>query len=524
MSRRLYNVGIYVRLSQESKNYRGIEESFSIENQIAVLEKFVDMTPGWSRTRIYVDDGASGANFNRRGFQDMMEDVRQGRINLVLVKDLSRFGRNYLETGRLLEEELPALGCRFVALSDVIDTQTGENDILPFLNAVNDFHIREVSERVKSVFAAKAKDGHKLTGVAPYGYDRDLNDRTRLSTDEYAAGNVRRMFALRAQGMGYSAIAGAFNKDGILPPRLYYYKRQGRETKAVCIGVWTTRTVKLMLNNEIYIGSTVSMKRGARSYRDSREYRRDESEWIKAGDTHAPIVDIKTWDKVQKLNQAAKAKMEHCKPPRPNPFAGLLICSDCKTKMNRIKRTYVCSVYQRSGGTACSNHRLSENNLKALALEHIQKIAGQLDIDRHAMLINIRERLTERYKSDNSDTEKRQRMTEQKLYTLENQRDRLYEDKVYGIISAETFCTLASDIEKRQIQAENELERMRQLSQKTAEKLNGIANLIEESSALHEIDRELLESLIDKIEIGAQIMLDGRPAQELRIFYKHAGL
>ena len=169
MSDKLYNVGIYIRLSKEGAAYdRG--ESQSIENQQAMLSKFISMMPGWVEKRTYIDDGATGGHFNRQGFQDMMIDVRKGEVNLILVHDLSRFGRNYIEAGKYLEEELPALGCRFVAIADGIDTESGENDILPFLNAINDFYLKDISDKIKATFQLKAKKGHKLTGTAPYGY------------------------------------------------------------------------------------------------------------------------------------------------------------------------------------------------------------------------------------------------------------------------------------------------------------------------------------------------------------------
>ena len=206
MSDKLYNVGIYIRLSRENTAYAD-GDSMSIENQQSILSKVISMMPGWVETRTYIDNGASGGNFNRRGFRDMMTDVRNGDINLVLVHDLSRFGRNYLESGKYLEEELPSLGCRFVALTDGIDTDTGENDIMPFLNAMNDYYLKNISDRIKAVFHAKAKDGQKLTGTAPYGYMRNPDDNTRLIVDDYAAAVVRRIFEMRADGMGYTKIA-----------------------------------------------------------------------------------------------------------------------------------------------------------------------------------------------------------------------------------------------------------------------------------------------------------------------------
>ncbi|MCL2618047.1 MAG: recombinase family protein [Defluviitaleaceae bacterium] len=346
MSGKLYNVGVYIRLSQADKR---ADESVSVENQRAMLSQFVSHMPNWILARTYVDEGVSGGNFDRKGFRRMMEDVRGGIINLVLVKDLSRFGRNYLEAGRYIEEELPTCGCRFVALCDNIDTETGDNDILPFLNVMNDFYLRDCSERVKAGIRARAQDGRKLSGVAPYGYVRKPDDRSRLAVDEAAATIVRRIFTLRADGLGYTAIAGILNRDGVAAP---------------VASIWATRTVKLMLNNEVYIGNTVSLKRGTRSYRDSRTFLRDEREWVRADNTHAPIIERPLWNNVQQMNLAARAKMANARAPRPNLFAGLLVCRDCGMKMNRAKNLYHCSTYRRSGNAACSKHEILEGELK----------------------------------------------------------------------------------------------------------------------------------------------------------------
>jgi len=190
MSDKLYNVGIYIRLSKENAGRVG-NDSMSIETQQIMLSKFVDMMPGWVETRTYIDNGASGGNFDRQGFQDMMNDVRSGIINLVLAKDLSRFGRNYLEAGRYLEDELPSLGCRFVALSDGIDTETGENDIMPFLNAMNDHYLKSMSEKIKAAFVIKAQNGQRPLGIPPFGYMKSPADKSRLVIASIEAARAR---------------------------------------------------------------------------------------------------------------------------------------------------------------------------------------------------------------------------------------------------------------------------------------------------------------------------------------------
>lgn len=534
-----YNVAIYIRLSRESTNYRN-EDSFSIENQQAMLSKFITMMPGWVEKRIYIDNGASGANFKRKGFQDMIEDVRQGIINLVLVKDLSRFGRNYLETGKFLEEKLPALGCRFVALSDGVDTETGENDIAPFLNAMNDFYIKNLSDRVKSVLTAKAKDGQKVSGIAPYGYARDQEENTRLIVDEYAAGVVRRIFEIRAKGVGYAAITKILNKDNVLPPRLYYFRRQNRVTNAICSDTWSIRTVKLILNNEIYIGNTISFKRRVRSYRDNRVVQNYENDWIKVENTHKPIIGKGLWQTVQQINNAAKERFAGSREPQLSLFSGILFCADCHTKMGYVVNTtrykngriakyggYTCRTHTQSGGSLCSWHKLSERNLSELVLGHIKEMAGMIALDEGRMLQSLREQLIDAYKADKFKRIKEQRELEQQLYILETQLDQLYEDKVSGVISVNEFVAVMEKAEAQHLEIEDRLSTLTQAIEQIEEKLgdiNELLKLIKENSIPNEVDRNLIECLIEKIEIGESSVVDGVKKHDVRIFYKYVGL
>ena len=331
MNDKLYNVGMYLRLSRENTEYDGYE-SLSLENQEEMLSKFVAMVPGWVERRVYIDNGASGGNFDRQGFRDMMGDIRSGVINLVLVQDLSRFGRNYLETGRYLEEELPALGCRFVALADGIDTADGENDLMLILNAMNDFYLKNISDKIKSVFEAKAKAGHKLTGTAPYGFMRDPIDKTRLVVDQYAAGIVTRIFVMRAEGLGYGKIVSALNADEIPPPRLYYYQRNNCEPSATCSKIWQFHVLRKMLRDEHYLGHTVSL-RYTRNYRSSKGKKRDKDEWLKVNGTHEAIIDTELWGKVQEVNERQSKWVENAREPQTYLFSGKIFCADCHVIM-----------------------------------------------------------------------------------------------------------------------------------------------------------------------------------------------
>ena len=534
MAEKLYFVGIYTRLSHESGNYRNTDESFSIENQITMLQKFVEMMPDWIETRIYIDDGATGGNFNRKGFQDMMNDVKSGVINLVLVKDLSRFGRNYLETGRYLEEELPSLGCRFVALTDNIDTKSGENDILPFLNAINDFYIKDISKKIRSVMKEKAKNGHWLTGIPPYGYDRDTNQRSQLIIDDYAATVVKRIFSLRALGMGYFKIVSLLNNDKILPPRLYHYHKQRRVTKAITSEVWTIFSVRAILHNEVYIGNTVSLKRGSRSYRDKRTKKRDESEWIRVNNTHPPIISINMWDNVQEVNQSSKKTFSTRRKPQTSLFSGLLFCSNCGVSMGYKLRkvtkkdgdisdysSYYCRTHTKSGQSTCSSHIIQEFKLKSLVLEHIQSLAVGLTLDESDILVRLKKSLLGKQNVDKIYQTCQRNLLEQKRDSLEFQIDQLYEKKVFGVLSAEKFAESIRDVEVEQNVVIEMLEALNKDYKDVTTTLDNItkwSNLIKEAATISEVDREVLTNLIDRIEIGERIVINNKLTQDVTIY------
>ena len=534
MSYALYNVGIYVRLSKEDNRYG---DSVSIENQTAMLSDFITHMPGWTEERLYIDEGASGGNFNRKGFQDMMEDVREGLINLVLVKDLSRFGRNYLEAGHYLEEELPALGCRFVALVDGIDTGEGENDIIPFLNAINDFYLKDLSDRIKLVLTAKAKEGQKLSGTCPYGYERNPGEHTHLIIDEYAANVVRQIFELRAGGMGYTAIAGNLNHESVLSPRAYYFYKQGKENKAdkrstaACASMWAVRTIKLILNNELYIGNTVAFKRKTLSYRDNKKsIKRDENDWIRTENTHRPIISRNLWDRVQEINKTAKNKRINVNAPKPSLFSRLLICLDCNSTIGSYKgysKGYTCRTNHRSGNSVCSPHRILEKDLKAIVLEQIKEIAHNITLDKSAIIERLTHRIIGENKLSKYGTDKERKSLERQLYTIELEMEQLFEDKFEGIISIEEFSDKINHAEAKRQEIESSLKQLNQIIEERKNKLNDINKwiaLIQEKSTVVEVDRELLEGLIDKIEISERMVINGKITQDIRIFYKFIGL
>ncbi len=533
----LYNVGSYVRLSKENV----YSDSETIENQREMLSRFIAVMPGWIEQKCYIDNGFSGGTFDRPAFAEMMEDVRNGRVNLVLVKDLSRFGRNYLEAGNYLENELPALGCRFVSLLEGIDTESGENDILPFINAMNDHYLKNLSDRIKLVLTAKAKEGQKLSGAVPYGYLRSPEDHLKLIVDEYAAGVVRRIFQLRAEGAGYASIAGVLNREKVMPPRLYYFHRQNRETPQVCMEMWYTQTVKSLLRNELYIGNTVQFTRGTRSYRDATIVDKPPEDWIRVNGTHPAIVSAELWAAVRAADDRAQARAANQREHLPSLFSGMLVCDACGATLVANRETHVrkrsgrtvtyqsyhCRIFSLSGGSVCTRHTIYEVTLKKIVLEHIRQQAAEIALDEGAMLNRLRDRLIGDRETDKAEISKERRALRQRLHQLDVTMAKLYEDRVTGVLSESSFSAMARGMEAERQEKEQRLSALEQSERDAAAKLGDIQSwirLIKEKSSLEDVNRDLLESLIEKIEIGERVVENGVKRQDIRIHYKFVGI
>jgi len=534
MNGKLYNVGAYIRLSMEST----LTGSESVENQHEMLSKFIAHMPCWVEKRVYIDDGASGGNFNRQGFQEMMADVRSGEINLVLVQDLSRFGRNYLEAGRYLEEELPSLGCRFVSLMDGIDTETGENDIMPLLNAMHDLHLKNLSDRVSSVLRAKAKAGHKL-GRAPYGYTKPIGDPTKIIIDDYAAGVVRRIYDMRLHGIGYASIVKALNEERIDPPMVHYYKQNGMDETKARTYTWLCTAVKLILRSEVYIGSAVQLTNRSPTYRERRQIKTSPDEWVRVENAFPSIINRDEWEAVQKINSEAKMRSAGNREPKRSLFAGTLVCADCgrtmvfkaagyKNNDGRKKEYpgYMCRTYHNSGWSVCTRHTVSENRLKEIILTQIHDMADQISVNSESVLKLLQARLIGERASSDAEAEKERKLLSRQLYKMEQSAAQLYEDRVNGLVSEETFTETMNKSETERRRNEQRLAVLEQSGKEVSDKLSDIhrwMHLISENPAIDDVSIDLLEALIERIEVGEHKVVNGEKTQDITVFFKFIG-
>jgi len=530
---KLYNVGAYVRSSLEAASY----DSETVENQCQMLSKFIDMMPQWVEFKIYIDDGYSGVSFQRPAFQEMIEDARQCKINLVLVKDLSRFGRNYLEAGHYLEELLPSLGCRFVAFQDGIDTEDGENDVMPFLNAMNDYYAKNLSDRLRSVFRAKAKDGQKITSHANYGFRRCDKDKSRLVIDEYSASVVRRIYEMRKDGMGYGTIAKTLTNENILPPELYYLKISGASTtRKIKSKSWMMSSINRMLRNEVYIGNAIQLTRTITSYRDKRQRHTSEEEQIRVNGAFPAIIDKDLWDAVQLVNKQASLKNPKRQPPKKRLFSDMLFCLDCGAKMHTGNSTlkngndciyYYCSRHQLTVGTECSRHAISQSTLSKLVFGEIQRFADEIALDEQAVIEVLAKRLIGERKASATQRKKEVIKLKQHIHKLESEISKLYEGRIEGKVSNDIFTTQMQNYDAERIATESQLAKLEATECEATEKLEGLhkwIHLIKETVKVTEPNRDLLLNLIEKIEIGEKTTVNGLKMQDVVIHYRFVGV
>lgn len=376
-----YLCASYSRLSQDDGDK---EESNSIVNQKALIRDFMSEYPELQLVEEYADDGFSGVNFERPDFKRMMQDVKSQRINCIIVKDLSRFGRNYIETGKYLEQVFPFLGVRFIAINDSIDTSRAQSDaeqfVLPFKNLFNDSYCKDISTKVRSQLAIKRKNGDFVGSFASYGYVKDPGNHNQLIIDPEAAEVVRSIFTWKIQGLSAERISDKLNSLGVLCP-MEYKRLHGMKVstnfRTNDKAKWSPVSVLRILKNELYVGVTTQGKTTTPSYKIKRLVEKPESEWDRVEGTHEAIISQDVFDAVQMLLM----RDTRISPDEDQVylFSGFLCCADCKLNMARRTRRYkekVYSYYSCAGfrkKSGCTSHNISEKLLYDAVLAAIRQ-------------------------------------------------------------------------------------------------------------------------------------------------------
>ena len=485
-------------------------ESNSIGSQRELIRSFIREQEDIELFDCYADDNYSGSNFERPEFKRMISDIRAGRVNCVIVKDLSRFGRDYIETGRYLDQIFPALGVRFIALTDRYDSSSADagerNIVLPVKNFINDSYCRDISTKVKSQLAIKRRKGECLAAFAVYGYRKSAEDRNRLLVDDYAAGIVRRIFAWKIEGMAVSAIAEKLNGLHILSPKEYKkslgLNYRGGFTRG-SDSRWSSPSVRRILTNEVYLGHLVQGRTERVNYKVKKCVEKPKEEWIRVENTHEPIISADDFAIVQNLLKADGRISPEKK--EISPFMGLLFCGDCREQMvrrvNRYKGTekvyYICSTKNR--GEGCSRHSIEETVLKELTGTAIRRYANDF-LEQEQLFAQAKEREANLQAVISYNKEiARLKKEQDKYYSL---CAGLYEDLGTGVITREEFERLHGEFQRKAKSLSASEEKQEQLVRemfKSGVLSAGRLASFKDSLELKEIDRHTLASLVKRI-------------------------
>ena len=457
--KKIYHAAIYVRLSKEDGDVAGASkaESNSISNQKELIRDFLKDKEDIVVVSERVDDGYSGSSFERPGFQQMLEDIRRGAVDCVIVKDLSRFGREYIDTGRYIERLFPALGVRFIAVNDHYDSLRGDGQgdeiLVPFKNLINDAYCRDISVKIRSHLEVKRRNGEFIGAFAPYGYQKDSEDRHRLVVDAYAAGVVRDIFRMKLHGMSQDAIAGKLNRDGILSPMEYKNSRGINFRTAFRVKAasgWSPVAVRRILENEVYIGNLVQGRQSTPNHKVKKSIRKDKGDWVRVEKNHEPVVSERDFAVVQKL----LGMDTRTAPDREGVYllSGIAVCGDCGAPMVRKVSSvngkrycyYICSGHKAGG--SCGPHRIPVQALEDAVFVLLKRHIGCiLDLERgleYAGTVPFRD----------LDVRKLEERREKLLGEAERCRElrmMLYEDMKDGVITKEDYVELHAAYEAR---------------------------------------------------------------------------
>lgn len=496
-----FRAAIYCRISREDS---GLEQSESIVNQRDFLQRYVK-EQGWQLYDVYIDDGFTGTSFDRPGFKRLLADIEAKRVNLVITKDLSRLGRDYITTGHYIERYFPEKRVRYIAVNDNIDTYIDSmgNDITPFRSVINDLYARDISVKVRAAMDSKRKEGKFIGAFPPYGYLKDPTDKNKLILDEETAPVVAQIFQLYVEGWGLSQIARWLNEEGIITPLERKDKLRGLgEIKKS--SPWNHATVKMILQNPTYMGNLRQRVNKKINYKSKGLIRVPEEDWIIAEGTHTPIIDPILFMEVKNKINKKKKHFKYGKTKRI--FSGMVYCADCGRYMtfqtSGPDQVYlICSTYKRYTARYCSRHSINEETLKNLVLGDLKQITAFLDASRLRQYVKIPNDGAQRPLLK---LQKRIRLLNSRVTEIDRAIKTLYTDRVNQLITAQQFSELTQGFinEKNDLLLlEEKLNiQLLELERQGHEKID-LQSMAEGLLNMESIDERILEKLVEKIEV-----------------------
>ena len=529
MKQKHYIAGLYYRLSQEDERQG---ESVSIDNQRTILRKYAEER-GFEIHDEYIDDGISGTTFQRPEVQRLLDDAKTGVINTIIVKDLSRFGRNYIEVGQYVDYVFPAFGIRFIAIQDNVDTEnrdSGAMEMMPIMNVFNEWHAANTSKKIRAVRRSNAKEGIYTAKKASYGYKMGTDKKRAPVIDEETAPIVKRIFEMYASGMSPRKISEILNLEGIPSPATYAYTQSGQKPKPNVVGLWTAVTIREMLNKIIYIGHMPQLRWTSLSYKNHKRFRKDESEWTVVYNNHEPIISQELWDKVQERKKSV-AQGRKTKIGFTHPLSGFLFCADCGNKMKlctSVSRKgtrlyhFDCGYHLRYGKVYCFSHYIAASALEEIVLGDIREMAQRIVLDEKAVredFIRHNAELADlAIKSAKKELQAKRKRTEE----LSRLMQVAYEDRVRGKMPEDIcigFIQKYSDEQKKLETEIAEIEAKLTETENTIQSADEFIRNIKKYLEAPELSREMCYELIDRIIIGGSPKTTGKE-REIDIVYK----
>lgn len=521
---------LYCRLSRDDE-LQG--DSNSIKNQKAILQKYATDN-GFGNIQFFVDDGYSGTTFDRPDWQRLSGMIDEGQIGTLIVKDMSRLGRDYLQVGMLTEMVFPNNDVRFIAVNNGVDSVNGtENDMTPFINLFNEFYAKDTSRKIRAVFKAKGNAGKPLCTNPPYGYIKDPEDKNHWIIDGTAAEVVREIFHLCVQGYGVSKIANIITAKHIMNPTAH--------AKALGIGVsdnrstaddykWGNSTISHMLTRQEYIGSTVNFKTYRKSYKQKKQLKNDPDNWQIFEDTHEAIIDSETFAIVQRLREGRRRVTPMGEMPI---LSGMLFCADCEAKLYQVrhrgwthdKEHFVCATYRKVKG-GCSSHQIRNVVVEDLLLDGIRNITAFARDHEDEFVQMVTDKTRAEVNKNLRDARKELEQAELRIKKLDGIIRKLYEDNIDGKVSDERFAKMTTSYEDEQKMLESRIRELKAAIGTVTENTSNVdafLKLVRKYTDIQELTAEIIREFVEKIYVYKVERIDGKRIQRIKIVWNCIG-
>lgn len=521
---------LYCRLSRDDE-LQG--DSNSIKNQKTILQKYADDN-GFANTEFFVDDGYSGTNFDRPDWQRLLSQVEEGNVSTIIVKDMSRLGRDYLKVGYYTEVLFPGSDIRFIAINNNVDSANQQDsDFTPFLNIINEWYAKDTSKKIRSVFKSKGQSGKPLCTNPPYGYTKDPEDKMHWIVDEDAAKVVKEAFRLCMQGYGPSQIANEFSERRIMNPTAHAKANginipdnRGHDDDYI----WRGSTIVHMLSRQEYLGHTVNFKTYRKSYKNKKQLKNDPSEWQIFENTHEAIIEEPVFEVVQKIRDGRR----RITPMGEMPIlSGMLFCADCGNKLYQVrhrgwehdKEHFVCATYRKIKG-GCSSHQIRNVVVEELLLDGIRRVTA-FARDHEDEFVELVTKKT-RIDLDKSmrDGKRELEQSQVRIHKLDDIIQRLYEDNIEGKISDERFAKMTANYEAEQLTLESRVAELKSAMTSEKESALGVDHflvLVRKYTDIKELTAEIIREFVGKIYVYKAERIEGRRVQRIKIVYNCIG-